>query len=359
MRKKKILFTSYDLNIGGIEKALINLLNNMNYDKYDITLILEKKEGVLLDKLNKNVNIVEYKVSNNKNILIRKIINFTKRIRWIIKNYHKYDFSCCYATYSYPCNTLSFYASKNNSIYVHSNYKYIYDEINLKHFFDTRRIDRFKKIIFVSNEARNDLIKFYPFIKDKSLVINNLVDYKEIIKLSKEKININKSLDKLFVFVGRLEENSKRISKLIKVFQELKNMELWIIGDGLDKKIYENMIKTSSNIKMLGSKINPYPYMKLADYIILTSDYEGFPVVYNESIVLNKKIITTIDVSDDYISIKDRFGYIIDKDIKNMKKDIENIMINDKLEIEDIDFSKLNKKRIDMLESIIEDNYEI
>ena len=44
--KKKLLFFAYDLNIGGIEKALINLLNILDKDKYDITLMLEKKEGV-------------------------------------------------------------------------------------------------------------------------------------------------------------------------------------------------------------------------------------------------------------------------------------------------------------------------
>ena len=119
------------------------------------------------------------------------------------------------------------------------------------------------------------------------------------------------------------------------------------------------MIDNSNNIKMLGSKINPYPYIKEANYIILTSDYEGFPVIYNEAIVLNKKIITTVSVSDEFISIKDRFGYIIDKDINKMKKDIENILKNDKLEMEKVDFSKLNDNRINKLESIIEGHYEI
>ena len=77
--KKKLLFCSYDLNIGGIENALINLLNNMDYSKYDITLILERKEGVFLDKLNSNVHVKEYKVSSCKNIIFRKLYNFIKK----------------------------------------------------------------------------------------------------------------------------------------------------------------------------------------------------------------------------------------------------------------------------------------
>ena len=46
--KKRLIFFSYSLCIGGIETALVNLLNKINYDKYDVTLILIKKEGELL-----------------------------------------------------------------------------------------------------------------------------------------------------------------------------------------------------------------------------------------------------------------------------------------------------------------------
>ena len=43
---KKILITSYSLGLGGIEKALINLLHEIDYQKYSVTLILENKEGI-------------------------------------------------------------------------------------------------------------------------------------------------------------------------------------------------------------------------------------------------------------------------------------------------------------------------
>ena len=355
MKKKKILFTAYNLNIGGIEKSLINLLNNMNYNKYDITLILEHKEGILLKQLNKNIKVQEYKVSTNNNTIIRKIINITKRIKWLLSNYQKYDFSCCYATYSYPGNVLAYYGSKNNSIYIHSNYKYVYNEKELRNFFDTRRINKWRHIIFVSTESMNDLEINYPFIKEKGIVINNLINTQEIIELSKEKIDLEKKKDKLLVFVGRLDEKSKKITKLIKVMEKLHNVELWIIGDGPDLELYQQMTKNINNIKLLGQKMNPYPYMKKADYIILTSDYEGFPVVYNEAIILNKKIITTIDVSDDYIRIKDRFGYIIDKDMNKMTIEIDNIIKNDNLKTEKVDFTKINKERIKKIESIIDE----
>lgn len=353
--KKKLLFCSYDLNIGGIENALINLLNNMDYSKYDITLILERKEGVFLDKLNSNVRVKEYRVSECKNIFFRKFYNLFKKLFWIIFNYHKYDFSCCYATYSLPCNMLAHYGAKNNSLYVHNNYKFVYDDKGLRSFFDCRRIDKFRHIVFVANEAREDLIGFYPNIKDKSVVINNLINYKDILDLSCEKIDIKKKYKTLFVYVGRLDEHQKKLSRLIKCVYELENIELWIVGDGPDRDFYESMVGTFDRIKFLGSKKNPYSYMKNSDYIILTSDYEGFPVVYSEAIILRKKVITTVDVSDDFISIKGRFGYIISKDENKMLSDIKGILRNDNLIQEKVDFDKLNSLKIKKIEDIIEE----
>jgi glycosyltransferase involved in cell wall biosynthesis len=352
--KKKLLFCSYDLNIGGIETALINLLDNMDYDKYDIDLILEKKEGLLLDRLNKNVNVIEYRVSNSKNVVVRKFKNLFKKLFWILKNYHKYDFSCCYATYSLPCNMLAYYGSLNNSLYIHSNYKNIYDESGLRNFFDARRIDKFKNIVFVANEARNDMISFYPFLENNSMVINNLINYDDILKLSKENIDFKKKEKFLFVFVGRLEECSKRLTKLISVVKDINSVELIVVGDGPDRDLYENLISDCDRIHMVGAKKNPYPYMRIADYIVLSSDYEGFPVVYSEAIVLGKKIISTIDVSDDFISIPNRFGYIVSKNQEEMHDEIVDILKKDNLKYDKVDFCEVNFCKIKKVEKLID-----
>ena len=357
---KKVLFCAYSLGLGGIETSLVNLLNKFDYDKYDVTLILERKEGLFLDKINKNVKVEEYRVSENKNILIRKIYNFTKRIFWILKNHNKYDFSCCYATYSLPNNFQGFYGSKNNCMVVHNNYTNTYTtKEELDNFFLKRRIFKFKKLIFVSNEAKDATVKIYPQINNTSIVINNIINNKEIIELSKEEIK--ESTDKkLFVYIGRLDEEQKRISKMINVLKKFNDCELWLVGSGPDKEKYENMIKDTNNIKLLGPKSNPYPYIKRADFIIFTSEYEGFPVVYNEAIILNTPIITTLDLSDDYVSIKGRFGYIIDKDESIMYDQIKDILSNNNLKMENVDFDKLNNERIKKLESLIEgENNEV
>ena len=66
---KKIAFFSKNLEIGGMEKALVNLLNSL-VDKYDIYLFLEERKGILLNSINKKVVIKEYKLFTFKNMLI-------------------------------------------------------------------------------------------------------------------------------------------------------------------------------------------------------------------------------------------------------------------------------------------------
>lgn len=357
---KKIIFFARDLNVGGIEKSLINLLNNLVSD-YEVTLVLEKNKGVLKKDLNKKVKIIEHKVSELKLMPLRKGINFTRRLKFILKHKNKYDFSCAYATYLYSANVLSKKCSKNNAIFVHNDYSHIYNKKEMMHFFDSRNIKKYKKIIFVSNESQKNFCKSYPELKDKTMVINNIINTKEIIKKSKEKINIKKSKeDVIFIYVGRLDEHQKKISRMLECFKKLinknKNIKLWIIGDGEEynnskKYIQENNL--SDNITLFGNQTNPYKYLVKSDYLIITSDYEGFPVVFNEANILGKLVFTTIKVSDDFYNIKDGRGFLIPKEVNLMAKNIEQIM-NTKPKVKKINYDKLNKERIDKIKRIIE-----
>lgn len=358
-KKKNLLFASKNLDLGGIEKASINLLNRIDYSKFNVTLVLEEKKGTFLPKLNKNVRVLEVKVSNNKNVILRKLINAYRKLVFKVLNYHTYDFSCCYTTYSYSCNKLAKIASSNNSIYVHSDYKHLYKDVNeYRQFFDSRKVNEYKYIIFVSNEAKEGFIEEYKELEEKCLVFNNFVDTEEIIELSNGVPDKEKDKDKtLFVFVGRLDDSSKKVKRAINLVKNIKDVELWIIGDGPDREMYEKYtkeLKLEKRVSFLGKKINPYPYMKQADYIILTSDYEGFPVTYLEAITLDKKIITTIPTSDEYINIKD-YAYIISKDEDKMVEEVKEILAKKKSKSK-INLAEIQEKRIKKLESIFTKN---
>jgi len=353
---KRLLFTAYNLDIGGIETSLINLLDNIDYNKYEVTLILEKKEGIFLNRINKNVIVKELKVSDCRINVLRKLINYFRKLKFKIFNKNKYDFSCCYATYSYSSNVLSLIGSENSSIYIHSDYKYIYGIDDYYNFFDSRNINSFKHIIFVSNESRNSFLEYYKDLEYKTLVFNNFVNGDRIIKLSKEKIKEVKPDDgKLFVFVGRIDDDSKKIDRVINIAENINDITLWIIGDGKDKEKYCDYVKEKEldkRVLFLGKKENPYPYIAIADYIILTSDYEGFPVIYLEALVLNKRIITTIDVSDDEIEMKD-YSFIISKNKEKEIKEIKSILKSNK-KINKISLKNIQKERIKKLEKIFD-----
>lgn len=350
--KKELLFASYNMDIGGIEKALLTLVNKIDKNKYRVTIVLEKKEGIFLDKLDKNIKVIELRVSNNKNIFIRKFTNMFRKEIFRLFNNKKYDFSCCYATYSYSSNKVALIASNNRMIYIHNDYTHIYKEKELNEFFDTRNLGDYRYITFVSNESKNNFTKVYKKYKENYIVINNFVDVSEIIEKSSEKIDCIKK-NRTMIFVGRLDEHQKRITRLLKIIKLLKNVDLWIVGDGPDKQMYKAIVtkeKLNDRVTFLGKKSNPFPYIKESDYIIFTSDYEGFPVTYLESIVLNKPVITTQALSDDLVKIND-YGYKISKDENEAVKEIKEIFKSKKT-IKYKNLNNVQNKRMKKLESI-------
>lgn len=355
---KKIIFFSYDMNIGGMEKALVLLLNRL-VEEYDVSLVLESKKGDLLTQLDQRIHTSEYKVSNCRFVPFRKVVNYLHRFLWCRRYRERYDFSCSYATYSVIGSRLAQAASKNSALYVHSNYYECYkgDLKEINSFFELLRIGNFKNILFVSNESKDKLKNLFSEIEERGKVISNLVDYKQIKKLSEEKVKDLVKDKTTFLFVGRLEEQSKRLSRLLKAFEIAysrdKNIQLWIVGDGKDYLLCENLIREynlQDAVKLLGKKVNPYPYMKMADCMILTSDFEGYPVIYNECMVLQKPIITTIPVSDQYIDTRD-YAVLVEKDSNKIAEEL--LKFKGNIPCKRIDFDEMNNKRINDLKEIM------
>lgn len=316
---KKILFSAYSLDVGGIETALITLLKNIHSD-YEITLSLEKKEGIFLNDVPSNVKIITYKPNNFKLMPIRKICNYLKQQIFKIKYKNKFDFSACYATYSYSASFVARTASENNALWVHNDYMSFYenDIKKYKDFFEKVKVNNFKKIIFVSENDKKVFIKNFKELENRCIYCNNLINYKKIEQKSKEpNDDLNqKSNIVTFVNLGRHDEKQKKLSRIINATKRL-NEEGYIfrvifIGDGPDSNIYKEQAKDIKNIEFLGKKSNPYPYLKKSDCLLMSSDFEGYPVVFIESMILGKPIITT-NVSDSEKDIKGKYGIVVEK----------------------------------------------
>lgn len=367
---KKLLFGAYSLDIGGIEKALVILVNKLQEKGYDITLVLEKRQGIFLNEINPKIKIIEYAPSNSKNKIQRKIINLIKRIIFTLKNKNKYDFSASFATYSLPASFVARTASKNCYLWGHADYLTLFDgnAEEMKEFFIERNYDKFKKIIFVSKEGKESFVKVFPEMKEKTMVCNNLIDADKILELSKEKIpeedllKINKLENNqkettTFINVGRHQEKQKKLSRLIEVATMLKkdnmNFKIIFIGDGPETEEYKKQVRNNqleNNIIFLGKKQNPYPYFKIADCVVLTSDYEGYPVVFLESFILEKPIITT-KVSD-YQEVENKYGFVTEKDTKDIYEKMKKFILNGFEIKEKFDYKKYNEEILKKIEDL-------
>lgn len=354
--KKKLLFTAYSMNVGGIEKALINLLKVLDYKEYDVTLILEKKEGIFLDQIPSDVNVLEYKISDCKFVPLRKILNRTKLISWKNKLNKKYDFSCSFCTYSIPGAHLALAASDNNALWMHGNYYVLYDkdEAKLKDYLDGVFVKQFKNVVFVSEENRRDICKHYEGLEN-TIVCNNFIDGDAILENAKEDCDYNRGKDPVFINVGRHDEFQKRLSRIIdaskRLIDEGYKFEIMFIGDGPDSMMYDEMIKTNKLDKViynLGRQKNPYPYYQLADAVILSSEYEGFPVVFLESMIMNKPILST-KVSD-WEDLDNKYGKFCEFDTDSVYEMMKDYLDNGFKIKDKFDYNKYNK---DIEEKII------
>lgn len=357
---KKLLFAAVDMDVGGIENALLTLLNYLVEKGYNITLVLEKRQGVFLDNLDNRINIIQYTPTKSKNIFIRKSINLMKRILFAIRYRSKFDFSASFATYSRIASFVARIASNNSVLWGHADYLELFngDEEKVKEFFNELHYDDFRRIVFVSKKACQSFIHVYPNVKDRVLFCNNLVDYEKIKDLANE--TIKKEKEKYtFVNVGRHDEVQKKLTRIIEATKMLKednlDFEVLFIGEGKDTKLYKKLVEkfgVQNEIKFLGLKKNPYPYMKLADSIILSSDYEGYPVVFLEALILNKPIITT-NVADAIQDINGKYGKVVDKTTKDLYKVMKQF-IEHGYEIEyKFNPEEYNKEIMENLENLI------
>lgn len=356
---KKLLFSACSLGLGGIETSLVTLLNYLANKDYKITLVLEKKEGVFLEKISPKIEIIEYKPCNSKNIIKRKIINLLKRIKFIIQYKNKYDFAASFATYSIPGSFVARTASKNTALWGHADYYTLFNnnEEEMKKFFIERRYNEFRHIIFVSEEGRKSFIKLFPEMKEKAFTCNNMINAKEIIKKSEEKIeDAKKENITTFLNIGRHDERQKKLTRIIEAAKKLKeeNEEFRIIfiGDGQDSNLYKQKVKEynlQDKITFLGKKKNPYPYFNISDCVILSSDYEGYPVVYLESFVLQKPLITT-DVSD-YNKVEGR-GIVTKKETESIYKAMKEFIKKGYKITNKFDYEKYNNEISKKLEKI-------
>ncbi|MBU3110761.1 glycosyltransferase [Clostridium lacusfryxellense] len=353
---------------------MINTLKELTKSRKDlaIDLFLFSHEGELMSQIPQKVKVIKgnyclnlignsfTNVVNTKNIvkifvrifmmiLVRFIGSerFYDLIFLMGKKFDRYDIAISYFNDVSPnlyfnrgCNQFvaNFIDANQKIAWIHTdpdNAK-LNKEVCLKTYF------KFDHIVVVSKACKSKLDKIVPEFKDKISVVYNLFPIKEILKksrvygvgYSKGKINI--------VTVARIDNSTKRIDRIIEVCSLFKtnnisNYKWYIVGDGPDLNINITLAKEKGLIEFIefiGNKKNPYPYIANADLFVLTSDYEGYPMVVGESLILKTPVITT-----NYIAAQEQIknnynGLIVEMSVDELYSAMYSLIT---------DYNKINK----------------
>lgn len=352
--KIKILFYIDTLVGGGAEKVLRNLVNSMDYDKFDITVQTTYKEDVS-KILNKEIR---YNYCYKKRNSFWDVIFRLQAAAGLVYPLHikgDYDIEVAYLE---AASTKIMSGSTNKKAkklaWVHCNLEKNTDDIN-KYVAKTKCwYKKFDKVICVSE---NVLDSFRELFGDTppSEIIYNTVDDNEIIQKSAYDLPANIKKEKLTLLaVGRLSP-PKNYPRLLKAAKTLLDegfvFDLWILGEGglrqeIEKLIEEYDIK--NQVKLLGFYDNPYPFIKNADISVCSSDYEGLSTFITESLILGKPVVTTDCGGMDELLGKNEFGILSDVDDLAFTEALRNFLSDpnaiahyaQKAEIRGRDFSK-------------------
>ena len=320
MKKKKILICINDISQNSIGNSFINLINRLDYTKYDVDLIYVTGLNQLLSLIPKNVNVINSPFNISKFNLLTKF-----------KYFHRYDMSIMYDLGNPLLCDLIMCASKNNYVYLHKNYKGIYlVKTKYEEFISKYKILKFSKYLFANKYLRDTFINAHSEKEGKDNVLQYVIDEKHIIDMSKANIEITKPANTtLLCFAGSINDRSKNFTLMVKLMADLikvnNKVKLWIIGDGPDLinvRMLVTQYKLDQYIKLFGFKNNPYPYMALADYYLNTADVFDSSTSIIEAKVLEKPIIST------NVNMDDPNIHVVSSDPNFIANDVNKVILD-------------------------------
>lgn len=340
----KILIVNNNMQIGGIQKSLLNLLNSV-HDDYDITLLLFSDYGVLLKDVPSNVNVVfadeRTKVLGTPWNSLKKtpkmlFYKFYSKIicrlkgkdaalNFLFKKQRKItgfdaiiSFSHCTPEKDLSIGTPEFVLncteSDNKICFIHCDY--IHSETCSTH--NNNIYKRFDKIACCSESVKKNFLQMIPELTDKSFAVRNFYDLSVVEQAKDNPYKYDNNYINL-VSVARLSEE-KGILRAIKAIAQSNRQDLryYVVGYGpQENEINEYIEKNglSDRVFLLGEKKNPYRYMAKADYLLVPSYHEAAPMVFDEANMLNLPVISTNTTSArEMLTATD----IIDDDVENL-----------------------------------------
>lgn len=392
--KKKILFVMESLGIGGAEKSLVTLLSELDYSKYEVDLFLFNFCGEFKALLPKQVRVIEapmdFKVFNNNPIKALKYFFLNKKYkllyyklielfillfnRFVLRREYigwnfinksvdrlnkKYDTAIGFMEKKSIYFTIDKVNADKKIGWIHTDYSKI--QYNKK--LDNEYLKKMDKIVAVSDHCKEALDNVFPELRNKTIVIENMISPLIINKMAKEKVvEIEKQKDEIIICTVARLTAAKGIDIAIECCKRIINKGLkirWIvIGDGEERSKLEKLIINyglQDIFLLLGSKSNPYKYMRICDIYVQPSIWEGFGITVSEAKVLCKPILV-----NNIPEFKQQIGAglgIIYNNMSEMEYELERLIIDSKKRLDLYDslhnIEVNDNRRLEKIESIL------
>ncbi len=376
--KIKVLFRHRSMEMGGVEKVILSLLNNLNKEKFEMTLQVSLYQGELRDKVPSDIRYIK----NNKGkedfsrqsltrtfqLLVRnlkvRLFNLFPSISDKIYLKEKFDIEIAtsYTDFEFVLNSSNKFSKKIG--WFHSDITFPKLQPAVPKILN--QIPKFDYFIFGSQQTKDIFTQTYPNFKlPENQVILNAIPIEEIKQKAVEYVPDFGTKDPVFVSVGRLHSR-KGYHTLIEVHNKLIKdgfaHKIIIIGDGEEKDNLENLTKmygVQNSFVLLGSLLNPYPYVKNADFFVMPSESEGWPLIIADTLILQKPILSTAVGGIPEMIRHLENGYLIrydaDEMYNAMKEFLSNTDVIEKIKkgLENSEKQFDNQKIFDAVENII------
>lgn len=308
----RILLVSMSAELGGIEKSMVNFLHFLTGEGHEVDLMLWKRRGELLDNIPADVVFIESPAPGNLRQILKKkspaklyqyikLRYYTKRnMPW--KSFPRlkkvYDIAISYTQDGYsPYYVLDNVTAEKKYMWYHHG---AYEKTGRKWELDKQYYRRLNAVISVSEANKEMLCSHFPDLREKIIVIPNLIDEKNIREAGKMPCDVFGGFDGCKITtVGRLSKEKGQIESL-ECAKELKEKGFqfrWVfVGDGPERGVCLELAERYQLKEMclfVGAQKNPYKYIAAANLYVQLSNVEADPVTIQEALVLGKTIIAS------------------------------------------------------------------
>jgi glycosyltransferase involved in cell wall biosynthesis len=329
--KKRLVFVLPSLDAGGAEKSLVNLLCQIDFERFDVDLILLHARGIFLPLLPKEVTVVSIEgnypsfikpiASSLLSYLLKGKIKLAyHRLLFAIKN--KFitregiaeqqswnDIQKAIPTFSKSYDVAIGFLEKS-SIYltvdkinatkkigfIHNDYT----KLGIDSAFDKPYFNQLDALVTVSDECSTVLKALFFEMEHLVSVMHNIVSPRVIHKLAQRAITDSIEKNSFSVIsVGRLN-HQKGFDWAIETCGIIVDkgfpIRWYVIGEGAERVSLEEIILSKGlqdHFILLGLRPNPYPYIKQAMIYVQPSRFEGKSIAIDEAKILLKPIVVT------------------------------------------------------------------